>query len=526
MNGSLIKISSDNLMVKQVDLLQYGERTDFTYMDFFDQFLKGKSPDNYYSLRQSLFYGTKFTNCKFKYVEFDNSDFEGVQFENCNFEFCSFKETDLRSLNVMGCRFVETSFYMCLLGDSFVARTKFISCDFSKSTGSNSTFRGCVLDACDFKNSSNTHNTYEDTTFNNIFFYECVNAYHIYNNVNFSGCKSNIESIGQCYGLSRKNLEDMDFVYLSEMQERPGKNSDEIIKAIEDSYLARKWYFQASMIRLCFVHNNRLSGLTEVIEVLALIVRSGAPVKNDDLRLVFRVAQYLADHQAVPFLFLMRTDSLVSDLIGQKNLSAVCTRGLTDLRSNLRIIAGDAINKLEGIIRLVEEIANEHQDVYIKLTYDKKPRFTLRDFLESLALVDGRTPIDMQIVLEQEGSWYQFIKVPAFSFACIIGALHSFNGLANQILDIKITVAAIVHDVPEKIIEEKYKKALSNIRAPSVVQPPKKSKKPDAINHTGRHINDVGHFINDLALVDHKKLTGIKELGEIRSITISDSLTI
>jgi hypothetical protein len=129
---------------------------------------------------------------------------------------------------------------------------------------------------------------------------DCTSQYHLFDDCSFEKSSLNAEAIGLTFGLNRENLQSLDLVWRGEDLARPqgGHRPEDLVT----TYLARRWNFAASIVKLNFGIGSSLEALGEVFSTVRQSFSSSMPIRRDELNFLAAVIDRLSAVGQLPFL--------------------------------------------------------------------------------------------------------------------------------------------------------------------------------------------------------------------------------
>lgn len=375
------------------------------------------------SFKHSLFTGAIISNLIVENLDFSRCDFAGTVFIDCEFKNCSFSRSGFRSsqvnkskfyncdlsmINFSDCNFnqvdfVKTSFFNSRIKDSILTKVNFYKANFES--------LGLILDQffeCHF----------EDTTLGN-----CTVLLLEFMKVTFNNCRINAESVGYIFGITKNNLEQLEYIYLGENQEYSNKNN--IINDFALTYQDRKWPLAV------FIHsiNFNLSECNILIEMyfksINVQMNAGGYLEVDELCFAIDIILKQFEQSNIGFKQILNTYDLIVQVETYLHKINGDVKKVLYVKSTLYEFI---IEQYNFSARTVDSL-NINSVYKITVTYNTKPAVLLSELttrLENLFTLPKKT----LLIDERKGS---YIEV----FSTLVGALiglHSLLFMANKIL--------------------------------------------------------------------------------------------
>jgi len=407
------------------NLVRSGGRQDFTYKS-----VSGISLSDA-DFRQSLFTGAVLENCQFKNVSFDRCDFAGTKIVKCRFENCSFVPAELRSCFVSSTHFVGCDFSGTQWDRTQVKQGIFVSCNFSEASLREASLTNCDFDSCEFQAASITLNQFTHCSFARTDFADCTALFLTFCGCEFNATRFNAESVGFTYGLSDKNVRDLEFIYLGLETERP--LSADVIDALIDTYSMRRWYVGMAVLQLNFRRRAPLNAILDVVSwIEAELARTGS-VDWDELQFFTTVVRRLFSEDRLPFF-------------GSYLLARVLRAAQRELETEFPSSAGAPAPSL--VLHNVDDLIDQQLDliatIFGLLEFDDIDlvvtwRLTERPELELDRLVLWGTfkslgSLRVDLLKAATGSWIEAWHLSLDALVAVQLSLVSMNGVTHQLV--------------------------------------------------------------------------------------------
>ena len=394
----------------------------------------------------SLFTGSIFRNCKFESVQFTRCDLDGMRIERCHFEECSFEGAEIRSTTLAKCDFVHCSFNTVHILDSTFVDCRFDHSPMESANISQSLFNRGVLLSSSLSRASCTLTTYTGVRFQHMTLGDCTFLYNILDHCEYEAVRFDVECVGMVYGLSRKDLLQMGFLYLGEAQEVPPEG--DLVQHLVDLYSRRNWSVGLLVMRLNFQITSRVYAIREYFRVLSERLRAGQVLKTDELQFIANIFFDLQVNHRLPFLNVVELLELADALIAEDPM----TRDDPRTRASLVRFA----NTLSGILKEMLHDFEDHriqiealQDrpVELEATFDVRPDLDVAELLNAAADY-SRLPVlhRSRTIQTFKGSFVAIVGTTLFTVLSLQILLFLINGCLIQATELKARFRALTGD--------------------------------------------------------------------------------
>lgn len=409
--GSQIAIPEERIVAKP--------RQDFTYRRIIGQRTKNAS------FRQSLFIGAILKDCTFESVIFDRCDFAGVKIVNCAFVNCRFAPDEFRS-----CAISESVFQNCNFRGSQWLRiearnVRFLCCDFRETSVRESRFAHCEFDEWRLKRSSITLNQFTKCKFTQVDFGDCTALFLLFDFCNLKKSRINAESIGYTFGITRSDLEELDFLYLGRKQPRP---VGDIAVRLAETYRARNWHVGACILELNFRARPPLASIRDLTTALHATLRSGIPVDWDEIKFLIKVLESLDAEQRLPLLGAWLIVRVLQDCLSQSPGATTAPGAEITLASVDQLL----MSILDRIGADLDLGTQDSELLVLDLELLERPEIPLGQLIPPTVsrLFNGK---GLSLIDARPGSWFEKWEAGLATLSAVRITLVAVNGVMSQI---------------------------------------------------------------------------------------------
>jgi len=487
---------------------------DFTYQLIENLKLSGKS------LSRSLWTGAVMKNCVFTNIDFSRSDFAGTKFIDCTFDGCNLEPNELRSCLLQNCNFDKCNLAGLHSISSQFRDCKFVSCNLQRAT-----LRECFLLKCEFVDSqfprsSITINRFEKCKFTNQTFGDATVLFVFFEDCFFQSCSMNAETVGFTFGLTSKNIEGLDLIYLGETQEKP--IDVDVISVLISSYQSRRWYLGTCLLQVNFSKVPKTVALSNYINSIASDAKKNGRIDLDELTFFIMVLEQLMKDEELPFFSIWQAMQSINAAIHDVE---IMTPGFANFSPALTSISA----KLREIFetRLIEfsetEADNELFDgtIRLKITLAERPARTLESVIPNeIHEILNTSPNDFELVNTLEGSWIEYWDVGLAAFGAIHLALASVDTTWERLASLKKKADASVR----ALRRVKAKDNATNTSDTSSSTLPAVPKRKFDLNTLATVIEQAAFERTNLSKLDKKSLKRIDKAVKRLSALNNDDL--
>jgi hypothetical protein len=338
---------------------------------------------------------------------------------------------------IRSCIISNSTFDQCNFGGSQwhriqVEKTQFEGCDFRESSIRESSFVHCRFSLCRLKRSSLTLNNFDRCAFHEVDLGDCTAQFLFVDNCEFDRCRINAETVGFTYGLSERNLDSLELIYLGRRQAKPAKVN--LINSLIENYWDRKWHVGACVLEFNFRRSSPITSLRRLVVALDAAAAQHLPFDWDELRFLVQVLQRLDGEQRLPLLGLWQlVDALHKVPSGSLPLSSF----LTNVASAAEIVVGQADRLLLSMLdRLAPSlIMNEASDKNLRfdLTLSKRPVIPLAELIPT-SIYDVFGGKKIEFIGGHEGSWVETWQLGLSALIAVQVSLVAVNGVMGQLI--------------------------------------------------------------------------------------------
>jgi uncharacterized protein YjbI with pentapeptide repeats len=392
---------------------------------------------------QSLFNGSLLRDCEFESVDFSRCDFEGVNFQNCRFSQTNFDNVDIRSSWFTKCRFEGCSF-----DDAYIEDCAFRSCEIRDSTFERallnaSTLLNCILLANSFRKGSFTLDIFRDCQFEECTLGDCTFLNHLMISCVFRKIKINAESIGTCFGVTEKDLRGFDLIHLGKNVYSAGELPD-IVEALEQEYLTRKWLFALAIVHLNFGRRPILTAIKEILETLLMPLVLNAPIRRDDCIFFRTIVRELSDQERLPVLSCVEIIEKINDVISSHSLEENTFQTLKAIVADTRELLQEMLNQFEEKSLLSRRVLENDVPCTARFTFEAEPTGDLTELLNLAGKSSGLEISGLTVLKRIEhGSFVGVVTTTIFTVAAFQIVLFLVNGCVFQISELRARVQTL-----------------------------------------------------------------------------------
>ena len=389
--------------------------------------------------RQSIFYGTLFRKCNITNSDFSRSDFEGVRFEDCKLVNVKFKESDIRST-----KFVKTIMQNCEFNSAvctdnlFLGCTEINNCHFESGMILNCTFEKCNIKFIKNNISTWLHVVFEESQLENLKFMDCTANYIIYNRCVLKNVTMNADALGLTFGLTKDNMENLDFGFL-------GRKSETKVKIGIDDFLEeyknRGWLIHYLTLSLNFNPESISKIWKTLIAELSRQICSKFGFKKDDLEFIFKIMYLQHESHSLPFSIpIYAYDTLIKlkanlDLDEKNNVSLERRSVASGLQKSLYIASNmnDSLSSALFNLSMIRLSSN----VRVRVVYPHKPQIPTIEYIKEILSVTKLNDSKLFLLKSEKGSWADILYMALNSLVAFYVSLYLVKGCLVQLNTIK-----------------------------------------------------------------------------------------
>lgn len=428
----------DNNNIIMVDntsftLVNYGEsaRLDLSYKKIDGHKLKNSS------FKHSLFTGAIISNLIVENLDFSRCDFAGTVFVDCEFNNCNFSRSGFRStqinksnfydcdlslINFSDCNFNEvtfsdTTFFNSRIKDSILTKTNFYRANFES--------LGLILDQL-------TECHFEETALGN-----CTVLLLEFNKVTFKNCKIAAESVGYISGITKENLEELDYLYLGVKQEYLDKSN--IINDFLITYQERKWPIAILIHSINFNLSNINVLIAMYFQSINIQMEAGGYIEVDELCFAIDIIIKQFDQSNLGFKHILDSYDLLSSVENYLHGIHGDAKKIAYMKSTLYEFIIEKYYEMSNILNKL----NEESLYTITVVYKEKPQILLSELTAKLENILG-LPNSTIFREERQGSYIEIYSTLVMGLISIQTLLYLTNKVLIQIHNAQITGNKII----------------------------------------------------------------------------------
>lgn len=393
-------------------------------------------------LHQSLFTGSLVRHSQWSGVKFRRSDLDGVRMEHCTFERCDFDICDIRSSHFVACHFVSCSLEDAFIDDCEFSQCRFSKCSFSGSSVARSRFLDSELNRCSMSPGTFLHNRLYRCTIADTALGDCTVLYVIFRDCKLTRIKLNAESAGAILGLTRQQVQDIDFIYLGKGQPTP-KEVD-IVGLLSEEYERRAWYVGSLVNQLNFETVSAIAAFDSYLARTQARFLSMGFAKGDEIQFLGDILEELADRASLPLSSALAVLKWCGEL--EPQLSRTHSEQGPD--AGLRTLIGRTTLLVQGMLETLERglPAGLPADgkIELKAVFEQAPDLPLHAVMSDLVGIPAFGRTDATLLLREEsGSYVEVVMTTLFSLTALQVFLFLINGCVIQITELKYRLGVL-----------------------------------------------------------------------------------
>src|SRR4051794_33530854 len=236
--------------------------------------------------RQSIFPGVIFRGCEITRCDFSRSDFEGVRFEKCKITESSFENCDIRSTLFADCDIENCNFNGVYFSDNIVKGGRLRFTSFDQATMTENQFNSVRISGISNARSTMLHNDFLHSELDDTKLGDCTVLYSYFQDCSFTRFGINADSLGLSFGLTLKDLQTADLIFLGRDEQKP--IDSELVDQLIAEFEARQWGLHSIIVRLNFRRIDPLTGWSLLFRYLKNSILTGG-TRLDDVSFILHV---------------------------------------------------------------------------------------------------------------------------------------------------------------------------------------------------------------------------------------------
>ena len=263
----------------------------YCFVQFFGESIKNVIANN------SLFKNSTMSKCELQFVSFKSSDFDGTVFEKSEFNNCDFSYMDVRSICAQGSLFRNVDFTRARLSDCSFELCVFEHCTFDHAQIDKCDFQECKFLDFDLNHGGATLNTFKNVYFDNALFRN-VSYFQNFIDCQFQRTRFEAYLLGYTYGLSPKNIESFDFLFMGAPSEL---SIADIIEDIREEYFNRKMYVNVGILGFIDTTDDRDKPFLMCLAMLSQMISMNILVQSELVQFLYNIyCQMKVDNLITP----------------------------------------------------------------------------------------------------------------------------------------------------------------------------------------------------------------------------------
>lgn len=403
---------------------------------------------------QCLFNGSKFDNCTIKTSNFSRSDFEGMLNANLRVEKTIFQNADIKSNVWNKCEFIDCDFTDGFFTDNEYIECLFKNCIFSGAVANDNIFKSCIFESTDLSKSTFTKNVFNNVKFNNTNLGNCSFYKQILSECKYDNVSMNIDSLGQVFGLTEKNIKDITYIFLGKIL---GINSNKNYIELVDIFREKKWYYEIINLKYNLGMLTNFEYINSIAEYFVDKAKSGSILNADELDFFVMVVDYLYSKEELPLFSLVYSYNILYDTINTQEDTSNKIK-LKSLIVSLQFNINNMFAKLFLDYDKKGLSTSVNNDVEIILHYENQ---TIIDFSKIINLSNNLFDYtqEKKAILKsvKKGTFIEIIATTAFGVFSLKAIMYGIKGILLDVIDIKNGVKQLCdknNSYPEIIVRE------------------------------------------------------------------------
>lgn len=435
-------------MENKLSTIFENNQKEFTYKKYEHQHI-----DNQEAI-QSIFNGSIFIDCEINNCDFSRCDFEGMKFSKTTIQCSIFNNADIKSGYWNNCTFIQ-----CDFSDSYIERNDFNNCTFencifAKAAVTDNEFKHNNFVKCNLEKSMFTLNVFINSSFNNMNLGNCSFYKQIMYKCQYSNIEINADSLGQIYGLTQKDVENLHYVFLGKHLGKLDKNNyQHLVKSFE----SKQWTFQ----KIFLEHNiNNISTFDLIINIanhFCNCVNNNQILNSDDLKFFYLVIDFLSEHQRLPLFALIHAYQQFLKSLSDLNSDDFQYKCAKELLIKIQYKIHEMIEHFYSEVKYVD--SNEYLEICIRYECENDYIINFAELINEFNKIIGIKNSHPATLLKIEnGSIIEFIGCTLLGIFSFQFALYGLNGILVQTLQLKSNIKLLKSKNPPKNILDLSKK--------------------------------------------------------------------
>lgn len=435
-------------MENKLSMIFENNQKEFTYKKY-----EYKHIDNQQVI-QSIFNGSTFIDCEINNCDFSRCDFEGVKFSKTTIKCSIFNNADIKSVYWNHCTFIQ-----CDFSDSYIEKNDFNNCTFkncifAKAAVTDNEFKHNNFVKCDVEKSMFTLNVFTNSSFTNMNLGNCSFYKQIMYKCQYIDIEINADSLGQIYGLTQKNIENFNYIFLGK---HLGKLDEDNYQQLVKSFESKKWIFQKIFLEY---NLNNISTFDLVINIanhFCNCVNNHQILNSDDLKFFYIVIDFLSEHEQLPlFALTYAYQQLFKSLsyLNSNDFQYKCTK---ELLIKIQYKIHEMIEYFYSEVKSFD--SNEYIEICIRYECENNYIINFAELINEFNKIIGIKSNHPAMLLRTEnGSIIEHIGCTLLGIFSFQLALYGLNGILVQALQLKSNIKLLKSKNPPKNILDLSKK--------------------------------------------------------------------
>ena len=270
----------------------------------------------------------------------------------------------------------------------------------------------------------------------------------------YSDIEMNADSLGQIYGLTQKDVENLHYVFLGKHLGKLDKNN---YQNLIESFEKKQWTFQKKFLE----HNiNSISTFDLIINIanhFCNCVNNSLILNSDDLKFFYIVIDFLFEHQQLPLLAIIYTYQQLLNSLSVLNSNDFNYKCAKELLIKIQYKIHEMIEHFYSEVKYFN--SNEHIEICIRYECENNCIINFAELINEFNKIIGIKNNNPATLLKTEnGSIIEFVGCTLLGIFSFQFALYGLNGILVQALQLKSNIKLLKSKNPPKNILDLSKK--------------------------------------------------------------------
>ena len=386
-------------------------------------------------VQKSFLKGCIFRDCYLENVNFDQSDLDGTHIEKSILKDTSFIDADIRSSIFSKSKFIDCIFDSAFINGAYFNECEFVGCSFQRALVSDNKIYNSVYNRNIYINCTQVLNQYNHSKFVDEQLCDCSFYQIIFLKCKFDNVTINIDSIGQTFGISNSDMNDMKYVLRGELLGDPKFDITDIIEA---SYKAMNWDLYLAIFKLNTQPTNMYYNLVQIFDIIFNNISENNYIIKDDVLFLNNIIKLLASEDRMPLFSVTYGISRLSELA--KNYNNKDNYNL--LSDALSILLNELVQladvMLENLLSYQNNTFDPMQNVILKIKTQEKLPISADKIINNILNDYDENNCPKAILLGYEKG--SIIEIVATTVSCVFLFqlfLFGINGCLIQLTETK-----------------------------------------------------------------------------------------